>query len=99
MRKAIHRARANQKGVASVYVIHTKTGQRYMRSGFETMFMRARDKCDLATPFTFHDLKAKGVSDYEGDKQTFSGHATRAQMERYNRRPDVVSALDRNRKR
>jgi len=94
--KAIHRAKANQGPVASIYVVHTRTGQRYTRSGFETMFTRAKGKASAS--FHFHDLKAKGVSDYEGDKQTFSGHLRREQMERYNRKPDVVTALDGKRK-
>ena len=45
--------------------------------------------------FTFHDIKAKGISDYEqGDKQLFSGHKTRKAMEVYNRRIQEVAALD-----
>lgn len=41
-----------------------------------------------------HDLKAKGISDYEGDKQHFSGHASKSMMERYNRTADVVEIVD-----
>jgi hypothetical protein len=45
--------------------------------------------------FTFHDIKAKSISDYDsGDKQEFSGHKTRSQMERYNRNIQEVRALD-----
>ena len=44
--------------------------------------------------FTFHDLKSKGISDYTGDKQLFSGHKTYAQMEKYNRKIEVVKIVD-----
>ena len=44
--------------------------------------------------WTFHDLKAKGISDFEGDKQALSGHKSRLQMERYNRTPDRVEVID-----
>ena len=44
--------------------------------------------------FTFHDLKGKGISDYIGDKQKFSGHKSREQMEKYNRKIEVVKIVD-----
>lgn len=44
--------------------------------------------------FTFHDLKAKGISDYEGDKQYFSGHTSKSMMEKYNRTADVVDIVN-----
>ena len=37
-------------------------------------------------PFTFHDLKAKGVSDFKGNKQDASGHKTAAQVAVYDRK-------------
>jgi len=39
-------------------------------------------------------LKAKGISDYLGDKQHFSGHKTASMMETYNRTADVVDIID-----
>ena len=44
--------------------------------------------------FSMHDLKAKGISDYQGDKQHFSGHKTVSMMETYNRTADVVDIVD-----
>ncbi|AYB49643.1 hypothetical protein CJJ19_09595 [Candidatus Williamhamiltonella defendens] len=38
---------------------------------------------------TFHDLKAKGISDYKGstkDKQLFSGHKSESQILVYDRK-------------
>ncbi|MCF3281340.1 integrase, partial [Escherichia coli] len=46
---------------------------------------------------TFHDLKAKGISDYEGtgrDKQKFSGHKTESQVLVYDRKVKVTPTLD-----
>tara|TARA_B110000444_G_scaffold117435_1_gene110495 strand:+ start:856 stop:1011 length:156 start_codon:yes stop_codon:yes gene_type:complete len=44
--------------------------------------------------WTFHDLKAKAISDFQGDKQEFSGHKSRLQMEKYNRTADNVRVID-----
>jgi len=35
----------------------------------------------------------KAISDFEGDKQKFSGHKTTSQMERYNRTPDAAGTI------
>ena len=88
--------------ISSMYLIHNRQGQRYTPSGFRTAWHRTLkawlgQDATSAHPgwYTYHDLKAKGISDYEqGDKQEFSGHLTRAQMERYNRRISEVNALD-----
>lgn len=63
---------------ASVYVISNQYGNRYMYKGFNEMWVEARNRAGkisgILTDFTFHDLKAKGISDYEGssrDKQLF----------------------------
>lgn len=48
----------------------------------------------LQEPFTFHDLKAKGISDYLGDKMKFSGHKTYSQMQKYNRKVEVVKIVN-----
>ena len=42
--------------------------------------------------FTFHDIKAKSISDYEGNKQTFSGHKTASQVAVYDRKPEIVDS-------
>lgn len=99
LRAAIDLAKGLQSTISSVYVIHNRKGQRYTASGFKAIWKRVRDKAledgVITDSFTFHDLKAKGISDYEaGDKQEFSGHLTRSQMERYNRRIQEVPAHD-----
>ncbi|SUG65639.1 integrase [Salmonella enterica subsp. enterica] len=57
---------------------------------------------DLGRPLdcTFHDLKAKGISDYEGtakDKQKYSGHKTESQVLVYDRKVKMSPTLDRKR--
>lgn len=50
----------------------------------------------LLFDFTFHDLKAKGVSDLEDslqDKQQISGHKTITQTARYDRKAKIVPVV------
>jgi hypothetical protein len=45
------------------------------------------------TDFTFHDIKAKSISDYDGDKQQLSGHKTASQVAIYDRKVRVTPTL------
>jgi hypothetical protein len=47
----------------------------------------------LRNRFTFHDLKAKGISDDTGDKQRGSGHKSASMMNVYDRKPAKVSPI------
>lgn len=87
-------------GCNSEYVIHQKNGQRFVADSFNSRWRKAREAARVATgmplDFTFHDLKAKGISDYEGssrDKQLFSGHKTERQVAVYDRKVKVVSTV------
>ncbi|WP_051641879.1 tyrosine-type recombinase/integrase [Photobacterium galatheae] len=87
-------------GNNSIFVIHQKSGSRFTRDGFNTRWRKARalarEATGLALNFTFHDLKAKGISDYEGsskEKQAFSGHKTERQVATYDRRIKVVKTI------
>lgn len=44
--------------------------------------------------FTFHDLKAKGVSDFEGDKKKASGHKSERMVRVYDRKRIEIDATD-----
>ncbi len=51
---------------------------------------------ELEFNFTFHDLKAKGISDLKGtlnEKQEISGHKNASQTARYNRKISVVPVV------
>lgn len=88
-------------GVSSVYVIHQNNGGRYTRDGFNSRWQQAREEAQRQFPhlqfdFTFHDLKAKGVSDLEGnlqEKQQISGHKTITQTARYDRKVKIVPVV------
>ena len=92
LRKAVNDAK-NTGGISSaVHVITNRSGNKYTRKGFQSLWTNTFVKANVKGA-TFHDIKAKSISDYEGDKRYFSGHQSTAQMERYNRTPDKVEAL------
>lgn len=58
---------------------------------------RSTKKLECLIPSTFHDLKAKSISDYEGssrDKQILSGHKTEGQVLVYDRKTKVTPTLN-----
>lgn len=77
----------------SVFLIVTTKGHPYTSDGRKTLWAKARKNFGKID-WTFHDLKAKGISDFQGDKQNFSGHKSRLQMERYNRSADETPVID-----
>lgn len=81
--------------------IRTMYGERYSYKGFNEAWRKARNAAseELGRPLdcTFHDLKAKGISDYEGsgrDKQKFSGHKTESQVLVYDRKVKISPTLN-----
>lgn len=88
-------------GMSSIYVLHKADGQKYTRDGFNSRWEQAREEArqkfpHLSFDFTFHDLKAKGVSDLEGtlqEKQQISGHKTITQTARYDRKVQIVPVV------
>ncbi|HAJ7159815.1 TPA: integrase [Escherichia coli] len=88
-------------GFSSVYLIHQLDGSRYTRDGFNSRWRQAKESAaekypDLNLDFTFHDLKAKGVSDLKGtlqEKQQISGHKTITQTARYDRKVKIVPVV------
>ncbi len=82
-------------------VVRCPTGGKYSQRGFISAWHRAqaaaREATGLPLAFTFHDIKAKSISDAPGasrDKQRFSGHKTEAQVTAYDRKVEAVMALD-----
>ncbi|OTA14640.1 integrase [Xenorhabdus vietnamensis] len=88
-------------GVSSIYVLHQRKGSKYTRDGFNSRWKKARATAIEKFPkldfnFTFHDLKAKGVSDLEGplsEKQKITGHKNITQTARYDRKVNVVPVV------
>ena len=62
-----------------------------VKSAWDRLMIKAC-KNGLNERFTIHDLKAKGISDFKGDKQAASGHKTAAMVAVYDRKkPEVDS--------
>ena len=76
---AVNRALANSK---SSYLIHDKHGEKILISSFDTAWQR------LKAGFTFHDLKAKGVSDSKAVNP--AGHKSANMIQMYRRKPEQV---------
>lgn len=83
------------------YLVCSSKKEMYSKSGFSDLWedarLRAGEKLGRKLVCTFHDLKAKGISDYEGsskDKQIFSGHKTESQVVVYDRKVKISPTLD-----
>ncbi|MCA1852355.1 MAG: hypothetical protein LC647_08165, partial [Beggiatoa sp.] len=76
--------------VGSIYVLHDRRGQPITKSAFDSAWNTLMNEClssgDLTERFHFHDLKAKGVSDFDGDKQQAAGHKTPQMAAVYDRK-------------
>ena len=94
VRAALDLAKSDLCGVRSVWVIHTKGGQKYTRDGFQANFRRVKKAANLVEP-QFRDLRKKGATDYEGRTRDFTGHTTDAIAERvYNLNRRKSPSLD-----
>ena len=104
--KAINLAKSmgREGKVRSTYIVVQKNGRSYSPDGFNHAWRNARLKAEAEVghklTFTFHDIKAKSISDFEGsvsDKQMFSGHKTQRQVATYDRSVKRVPSLNRER--
>lgn len=85
----------------TMYIIHHPSGSKFTRDAFNAQWMKAKKSAaeqhpELSFDFTFHDLKAKGISDLDGtlkDKQAISGHKNESQTARYDRKLKVVPVV------
>lgn len=94
---AIAAAKALHGKVQLRHLIITRRGDAYTDNGLSKSFDRARARAlrkgTLRVPFNFHDLKRKGVSDFEGtdtEKLDSAGHRDRRTAEIYNVRPSLT---------
>ncbi|CDL85371.1 tyrosine-type recombinase/integrase [Xenorhabdus szentirmaii] len=98
---ALSRTLPLDNSVSSIYVLHQRGGSRYSRDGFNSRWKKAKAEATRQFPeldfhFTFHDLKAKGVSDLEGslaEKQFITGHKNITQTARYDRKVKIVPVV------
>lgn len=65
-------------------------GYRVNDGAFKSAWRRLHDK--VTFDWTFHDLKRRAISDYEGDKQAFSGHKEARMLNVYDVQEKEVEA-------
>lgn len=85
---------------AAGFLIPGPSGGAMNKKTFNTWWNKAKKaaaiKLGRTVPGTFHDIKAKAISDYEGssrDKQLFSGHKTESQVTTYDRKVKISPTL------
>ena len=85
-------------GVISPYIAHDGKGYSWKKNSFDSAWRRLMDKAlksGLENKFTAHDLKAKGISDDEGNAQLGAGHVDgRVTKSVYRRKPAMVSPIN-----
>ena len=95
LKAAIELVLANQAVKSMKWVMADEEGVHISATRLRHWYTAAKAAATTRHPsmkfdFTFHDIKAKGISDYEGNKQEFSGHKTAAQVAVYDRKIKVV---------
>jgi len=72
--------------------IINRNGSPVRRSSFQTTWQRRMK--NFEPRFSFHDLKARGVSDFDGDKKKASGHKSERMVSVYDRKRIEVDATE-----
>jgi hypothetical protein len=105
LRAAVTFSKAEPGRVESMYVLQQKNGSPFALASFDQRWrktiIKAREVTGLPLDFTFHDLKAKGVSDFEGtqaEKQFATGHKNQSQVATYDRKVPVVPTVESGKK-
>jgi integrase len=83
------------------FIFCSRKGIRYTRDGFQSTWQRcmrrALDRGLISEPFTYHDIRAKSLSDTENleDARVRAGHTDARTTDRiYRRLPTVATVLD-----
>jgi integrase len=95
LRKAVNSAISLSAHSKNDHLVLNQKGNKITARTFSTAWQRLMAKAQeigLEERFTFHDLKAKGVSDFDGDKKLASGHKSDAMVDVYDRKPKNVKA-------
>jgi len=99
LRAAVDLALSVQKVKNFKFIFCNKKGYHETQDTLQEWALLAKRKAkseydgELNIDFTFHDIKAKAISDYDGNKQEFSGHKTQAQVAIYDRKVKVTPTL------
>lgn len=70
----------------NLHLPQSKDGERLRESTVQTAWQRVMRKWE-GECFTLHDLKAKGITDTQGDKQAAGGHVDPKMVAIYDRLP------------
>lgn len=96
LQDAIRAAKALNKAASIKWLVPASDGGKLTPSGLRTQWQRFRKWCrethGYRIEWTFHDLKGKGVSDFDGSKKLAGGHRTESAAAVYDRRLEVVPA-------
>lgn len=90
LRAAIDAGKSLEADIISPYIVHQR-GQQIRKNAFDSAWQRLMAEAERigVDRFTFHDLKAKGISDHA---EHYGGHRSGRQAEDYVRKPDEVEA-------
>ena len=96
LKAAVDAGLKGQLRVPGMPIVNNGTGSPIRKSTFHTAWQRLMKKAvkQGVQRFTFHDLKAKGVSDFDSDKQLAGGHKDPRMTEIYDRKRKEVEATD-----
>lgn len=95
--KAIASARSlpRKRGLTTIFLLSKPDGSKYTIRAIQAQYSTAKALSGV-NDLTFHDLKAKGISDLEGtlaDKNHAAGHTTLAQTQKYDRKIKTVRSV------
>lgn len=86
------------EGVRSPSILmHNQKGEKYTVDGFETNWRRWMSKVPANDRFSPHQLRAKAISDWDGDRRDkwmFSRHKTESMVDVYDLKKKVVPSHD-----
>lgn len=89
LRRAVDQCLVQRGKIDSVYLFHNGKGGRITQSAFQSAWQRLMRVCPV-NRFTFHDIKAKGMTD--GKNKKAGGHKTEQAANVYMRGKDEIDA-------
>lgn len=89
LRAAVRAAESLHPATISPWLLHNKDGSQIKAEAFGSAWGRLMAKAKLAERFTFHDIKAKGVTD---DEEGWAGHKSERMREIYERKARLKKA-------
>jgi integrase len=81
-------------GISSIHLVHDREGQRIKKEAIKSAWQRKMVVLKAAggTPFTIHDLKHKGVTDFDGDKAKATGDWSAGMRKVYDQSVEIIAS-------